>query len=54
MPLASVLDHKRVADAILAGDAAEAERAMRAIIQEAMDCCWPNASRAGRRNARPV
>ncbi len=37
VPLASVLDHKRVADAILAGDAAEAERAMRAIIQEAMD-----------------
>jgi DNA-binding FadR family transcriptional regulator len=37
VPLASVLDHKRVADAILAGDARAAESAMREIIQEAMD-----------------
>ena len=34
---ASVLDHKRVADAILAGDDAGAERSMRALIQEALD-----------------
>ncbi|HVZ99137.1 MAG TPA: FadR/GntR family transcriptional regulator [Caulobacterales bacterium] len=37
VPLASVLDHKRVADAILAGNAAAAERFMRALIQEALD-----------------
>lgn len=35
--LASVLDHKRVADAIIAGDSVGAERAMRALIQEALD-----------------
>ena len=35
--LASVADHKRVSDAILAGDAAEAETAMRELIQEALD-----------------
>ncbi len=35
--LASVLDHKKVADAILAGDAPAAERAMRTLIQEALD-----------------
>jgi DNA-binding FadR family transcriptional regulator len=34
---ASVADHARVADAILAGDAAEAEAAMRALIQDALD-----------------
>lgn len=34
---ASVLDHKRVADAVIAGDAQGAERAMRALIQEALD-----------------
>jgi DNA-binding FadR family transcriptional regulator len=34
---ASVLDHKRVADAIIAGDAKGAERAMRSLIQEALD-----------------
>lgn len=34
---ASVLDHKRVADAIIAGDEKGAERAMRALIQEALD-----------------
>lgn len=32
----SVLDHKRVADAILAGDGKEAERAMRFLIEDAM------------------
>jgi DNA-binding FadR family transcriptional regulator len=37
VPLASVLDHKKVADAIVAGDADTAERAMRALIQEALD-----------------
>ena len=35
--LASVYDHKAVSDAILAGDAETAERAMRALIQEALD-----------------
>jgi DNA-binding GntR family transcriptional regulator len=34
---ASVLDHKRVADAIIAGDVTGAERSMRALIQEALD-----------------
>jgi len=37
VPLASVLDHKRVADAISAQNPAAAERAMRALIQEALD-----------------
>ncbi len=35
--LASVADHKRVSDAILAGDAVQAEIAMRELIQEALD-----------------
>ncbi|ESQ85052.1 hypothetical protein AEAC466_04920 [Asticcacaulis sp. AC466] len=35
--LASVVDHKRVADAILAGDSAEAETRMRDLIQGALD-----------------
>lgn len=35
--LASVNDHKKVSDAILAGDAASAEKAMRALIEEALD-----------------
>ncbi|MEO8114946.1 MAG: FadR/GntR family transcriptional regulator [Phenylobacterium sp.] len=35
--LASVADHKRVSDAILAGDAEAAEAAMRELIQEALD-----------------
>ena len=35
--LASVDDHKRVSDAILGGDALEAETAMRELIQEALD-----------------
>ena len=34
---ASVPDHKRIADAILAGDAAAAEEATHALIQEALD-----------------
>jgi len=34
---ASVPDHKRISDAILAGDAAEAEEATRHLIQEALD-----------------
>ena len=37
MRLASVSDHKKVSDAILAGDAAAAESAMRDLIQEALD-----------------
>ena len=35
--LASVADHKRVADAILAGNAADAEAGMRYMMQEALD-----------------
>jgi DNA-binding FadR family transcriptional regulator len=35
--LASVADHKRVADAIIAGKVDQAEDAMRKLIQEAMD-----------------
>jgi DNA-binding FadR family transcriptional regulator len=35
--LASVADHKRVSDAILAGDAAAAEAAMRELIKEALE-----------------
>jgi DNA-binding FadR family transcriptional regulator len=35
--LASVMDHKRVADAIIAGDPHGAETAMRSLIQEALD-----------------
>jgi len=35
--LASVNDHKRVSDAILAGDSRVAETAMRALIEEALD-----------------
>ncbi len=35
--LASVMDHKRVADCISAGDGKGAERAMRALVQEALD-----------------
>jgi len=34
---ASVPDHRQIADAILAGDAAKAERTMRDLIQEALD-----------------
>ena len=34
---ASVADHKRISDAILAGDAAAAEEAMRLLIQEVLD-----------------
>jgi DNA-binding FadR family transcriptional regulator len=35
--LASIADHKKVADAIMAGDAHTAETAMRNLIQEALD-----------------
>ena len=35
--LASISDHKRVADAIIIGDAPAAEAAMRSLIQEALD-----------------
>jgi DNA-binding FadR family transcriptional regulator len=35
--LASIADHKKVADAIMAGDAQAAESAMRGLIQEALD-----------------
>jgi DNA-binding FadR family transcriptional regulator len=35
--LASVMDHKRVCDCIVSGDAKGAEHAMRAIVQEALD-----------------
>jgi DNA-binding FadR family transcriptional regulator len=35
--LASVNDHKKVSDAILAGDPATAQTAMRELIEEALD-----------------
>ncbi|HVY87159.1 MAG TPA: FadR/GntR family transcriptional regulator [Caulobacterales bacterium] len=48
VPLASVLDHKRVADAILAGNAPSAERFMRALIQEALDLMLTEQKKASR------
>lgn len=48
VPQASILDHKAVADAIIAGDAVEAERRMRALIQEAMDLLLSEQKKAGR------
>jgi DNA-binding FadR family transcriptional regulator len=53
--LASVLDHKQVADAIADKDAAAAEHAMRALIQEALDLMQAEqkkAVRAKRKSAR--
>ena len=49
VPLASVLDHKRVADAINAQNPAAAERAMRALIQEALDLMMAEQKKASRK-----
>ena len=54
--LASVADHKKVADAIVAGDAPAAEDAMRILIQEALDliraASGGNAAGTSRKRAR--
>lgn len=50
--LASVLDHKRVADAIAAGDAKAAERTMRALIQEALDLMLAEERKRARKKLR--
>ena len=55
--LASVADHKKVADAIMAGDAQTAETAMRGLIQEALDLvcsAQANAAKASRSGKRIV
>ena len=49
VPLASVLDHKRVADAIHAHNPVAAERAMRALIQEALDLMMAEQKKASRK-----
>ena len=55
--LASVADHKKVADAIMAGDVQTAETAMRGLIQEALDLIRsaqanaPKASRSRKQTA---
>jgi DNA-binding FadR family transcriptional regulator len=49
--LASVADHKKVADAILAGRPAVAQEAMRKLIQEAMDLIISREERNTRRSA---
>jgi DNA-binding FadR family transcriptional regulator len=46
VPLASVLDHKRVADAIMARDSAQAGELMRGLIQEALDLLLDERARA--------
>ena len=52
--LASVTDHKKVADAIIAGNADVAGKAMRRLIQEALDIiCKREAQSATRRVATP-
>jgi DNA-binding FadR family transcriptional regulator len=48
VPLASVLDHKRVADAIMARNSESAERGMRALIQEALDLMLAEEKKAAR------
>jgi DNA-binding FadR family transcriptional regulator len=53
--LASIADHKKVADAVMAGDAQTAETAMRSLIQEALDLirgAQTNAARAPRSRKR--
>jgi len=55
--LASIADHKRVADAIMAGDAPAAELAMRNLIQDALDLIHSaetDAAKASRLRKRPV
>ena len=49
---ASVQDHKKISDAVLAGDAAEAEAAMQYLIQEALDLI-NKAEETALRGARP-
>jgi DNA-binding FadR family transcriptional regulator len=49
--LASVADHKKVADAILAGRPTVAAEAMRKLIQEALDLITAREERAARRSA---
>lgn len=49
---ASVLDHKRVAEAISARNAGAAERAMRAIIQEALDLMLAEQKKSARSKRR--
>ena len=49
--LANVADHKKIADAILAGKAALAAEAMRKLIQEAMDLMIAGEQRFSRRKA---
>ena len=49
--VASVLDHKRVADAIIAGDDKAAERAMRSLIQEALDLMLAEERKRNRKSA---
>ena len=51
--LASVADHKRVADAIIAGRPAVAAEAMRRMIQEALDLIVGHEEPAPRRRRRP-
>jgi len=52
--LASVADHKRVADAIVAGKIELAEDAMRKLIQEAMDLIVKREAQERRAQAKPV
>lgn len=48
---ASVIDHKRVADAIIAGNATQAHEAMRTMIQEALDLISERDGSTRRRSA---
>jgi DNA-binding FadR family transcriptional regulator len=52
--LASVADHKKVADAILAGKSAVAGEAMRKLIQEALDLVTKQEAQSARRAAAAV
>ncbi|MEJ0058530.1 MAG: FCD domain-containing protein [Terricaulis sp.] len=52
--LASVLDHKRVSDAIAAQNSEGAERAMRALIQEALDLMQAEQKKASRAKRKPA
>jgi len=52
--LASVADHKKVADAIIAGKADAAEEAMRKLIQEAMDLICKREAQEKRAAHRPL
>ena len=52
--LASVADHKKVADAIIGGKADLAREAMRKLIQEAMDLMCKRDAQERRAAARPL